>query len=109
MDICIYMAESLCCSPESPTTLTGYTLIQNAFGIKKKNRRLKNKQTKLFSCLYSHRVCLIIFVTFYYGKLCKFLSPQQIAHSLEEQVSFIVDCQVLYKVLSVCDLSTSSQ
>ena len=62
-----------------------------------KKNEIKKQTKKLFYCLYSHRFCLIIFVTFYYGKLCKFMSPQQIAHSLEEQVSFIVDYQVLLR------------
>ena len=36
MDTCIYMAESLCCPPETITTLLiGYMLIQN--------KKLKNK------------------------------------------------------------------
>ena len=35
MDRCMYMAGSLCCSPETMTTLLiDYTPIQNAFGIK---------------------------------------------------------------------------
>ena len=37
MDICIYTAESLCCSPETSTMLLiGYTPMQNGFGVKKK-------------------------------------------------------------------------
>ena len=39
MDTCICMAESLCCSPETTTTLLiCYTPIQNAFGVKKINK-----------------------------------------------------------------------
>ena len=40
MDTCICMAESLCCSPEATTSLLiCYTPIQNAFGVKKINKR----------------------------------------------------------------------
>ena len=35
METCICTAESLHCSPETVTLLTGYTPIRNAFGIKK--------------------------------------------------------------------------
>ena len=43
MDTCVRMAESLCCSPETVTTLlTGYTPIQNK--VKK-----KTKQTEIGS------------------------------------------------------------
>lgn len=39
MDPCTCMAEPLCCSPETTTTLLiGYILIQNAFAAKKKNQ-----------------------------------------------------------------------
>ena len=35
MDTCLCMAESLHCSPETTTTLlTGYTPVQNVFGVK---------------------------------------------------------------------------
>ena len=40
MDTCICMAESLCCSPETITTLLmGYTLIQNKKLFFKKKKR----------------------------------------------------------------------
>ena len=36
MDTCVYMVESLCCSPETITTLlSGYMPRQNVFGVKK--------------------------------------------------------------------------
>ena len=36
MDTCTCMAESLCCSPETTTTLlVSYTPIQNVFSVKK--------------------------------------------------------------------------
>ena len=46
MDACIFTAESLCCSPETVTTLlTGYTPVQNKQLKKKKERKeRKNKE-----------------------------------------------------------------
>ena len=42
-DACICRAESLCCSPETLTTLlTGYTSLQNVFGVKKIKTNKKN-------------------------------------------------------------------
>ena len=38
METCICTAESLHCSPETVTLLTGYTPIRNAFGVKKKSK-----------------------------------------------------------------------
>ena len=48
MDTCIYMAESLHCSPETVTTLLiGYIPMQNVFGvILKKNKLFKKKEGK---------------------------------------------------------------
>ena len=47
MGTCTCMAESLHCSPETTTTLlTGYTPIQNGFGIKKINTNKKNKEAQ---------------------------------------------------------------
>ena len=41
MGIYVCMAESLCCSPETTTTLlTGYAPMQNVFGVK--NNKNKN-------------------------------------------------------------------
>ena len=38
--MCIYMTESLCCSPETTTTfLIDYTPIQNIFGVKKQTNK----------------------------------------------------------------------
>ena len=39
MDTCICMAESLHCSPETITLLTGYTPIQNKKVLKKEKRK----------------------------------------------------------------------
>ena len=49
MDTGISMAESLCCSPETTTTLLiGYILIQKAFGVNK----IKTKKKKLHNSIY---------------------------------------------------------
>ena len=44
MDTCMCMAESLCCPPETITTLLiGYTTIQNGSDVKKiKEEKIKN-------------------------------------------------------------------
>ena len=54
MDTCICMAESLCCSPETITTLlTGYTPIQNT--------KFKSLKKKKITCPVSyHTTCLLI-------------------------------------------------
>lgn len=66
-------------------------------------------QDSLFSCPFSHRVCLIIFMTFYYGKLCKFPSSKWIVHSLGEQGSFIkiVSSVTLFIRHLVCVISVT--
>ena len=44
MDTCMCMAESLCCPPETITTLLiGYTTIQNVSDVKKKFKKKKQK------------------------------------------------------------------
>ena len=51
MDTCTHMAESFHCSPETIITLlTGYTPIQNVFGVKKKKikNNVKILQKKIF-------------------------------------------------------------
>ena len=50
INTCICMAESLCCSPETTTTLSiGYSPVQNAFGIKKIKKTL---QLTLLTVIY---------------------------------------------------------
>ena len=46
MDACVCMAESLHCSPETIITLLiGYASIQDAFGVKNKNKIKKSYET----------------------------------------------------------------
>ena len=45
MDTCVCRAESLCCPPETITTLLiGYTPVQNVFGVKKLKFKGKKKK-----------------------------------------------------------------
>ena len=49
MDTCIYIAESLHCSPETITTLLiGYTPKQNVFGVKKNLTTTKKNDRKVW-------------------------------------------------------------
>ena len=72
MDICIYMAESLHCSPKTTTLLISYTPIQNAFGVK--NIKINKIQESLYPHLLHLQILAfenIFYVSFAYMYKCK--------------------------------------
>ena len=84
MDTCLCMAESLCCSPGTTTTLLiGYTPIQNVFGVFFLKRYLwlpvvrEDQLQKGSRKLCKSAFCVLIVVIIWQPTVTKF---QQTAH-----------------------------
>ena len=102
IDTCVCMAESLCCSPETVTTLLiGYTPIQN-----KKFEKKKKEKLFLFVHRFSSYYLLITLALHFLHMLYLGLDLQ--VHSSYSTVSLKFMCNIQHFLLKFFSLSFSS-